>query len=259
MMVGVDGLLDRCADFLTFGALAKCQKCKKGDMIFAKHGYSCNGQIDEWTQCMNFETKPLRMKCKIPSDLKKVEFFSKYKSKVEDRAVRPSIPNIVKQLGKDVGEALEPKVTRQREPLYNMHVIAIGQLSTPKDELKRQIQKLGGKLVTKFQKNIAVVISTKDEVEKMNTRMEEAKSFDIQVVGEDFLKAVEKGTPTDSIEKIKSMSICKWGSDPLTRIPQEETKAEKVSCARHEIHFLSFVYCMFTVHFNYLQIFNSNG
>lgn len=229
MVVGLEGLLDRCADFLTFGALAKCQKCKNGDMIFAKHGYSCNGQIDEWTQCLNFETKPLRMKCKIPAELKKDEggFFSKYKSKVEDRAVRPSIPNIVKIMGGSVEEG-EAKVTRQREPLYNMHVIAVG-LSTPKDELKRLITKLGGKLVMKFQKSIAFVISTKEEVEKMNSRMQEAKSFDIHVVGEDFLAAVEKCTPAETVEKIKSMSICSWGSDPLTRIPQEESKVGKVN------------------------------
>ena len=56
----------------------------------------------------------------------------------------------------------------------------------------------------------------------MNSRMREVKSYDIQVVPETFLKAVEKGTRNESIEKIKSMSICEWGSDPLTRIPLEE-------------------------------------
>lgn len=35
----IDSMLDRSADFLTFGALYKCQKCFKGDMIFSKHGY----------------------------------------------------------------------------------------------------------------------------------------------------------------------------------------------------------------------------
>lgn len=52
--------------------------------------------------------------------------------------------------------------------------------------------------------------------------MREVKSYDIQVVPESFLKSVEKGTRSDSMEKIKSMSICDWGSDPLTRIPLEE-------------------------------------
>lgn len=43
----IDVLLDRCADILTFGALYKCQKCFKGDMIFTKHGYTCNAMVDE--------------------------------------------------------------------------------------------------------------------------------------------------------------------------------------------------------------------
>lgn len=234
MVAGMDDLLDRCADFLTFGALAKCQKCKKGDLIFSKHGYTCNGQADEWAECMNFMEKPLRMKAKIPSSLKSDQssFFSKYKAKVEDRAVRPGLPSALKKLNKQ-GEEREAKVQRQREPLYNMHVVAIGTLSTPKEELKQQIERMGGKLMTKLQPQIAVVISNAEEVEKMNKRMEEVKSLNIQVVGEDFLKAIGKGSPTETIEKIKSMAISSWGSDPLTRIPQEETKGPKVSCANY--------------------------
>lgn len=233
MVVGLDELLDRCADFLTFGALAKCQKCKKGDLMFSKHGYTCKGMADEWTECMTFVAKPLRKKCKIPSDLKKEseDFFGKYKSKVEDRAVRPGLPNVLKEVKKEAnGAHREAKVTRQREPLYNMHVIVIGQnFNTPKDEMKQKIEKMGGKLVTKLQKSIAVVISTKDEVSKMNQRMTDVKDLDIQVVTEEFLNAVEKGTPTETIEKIKSMSICDWGSDPLLRIPQEEENKPRES------------------------------
>lgn len=230
MVEGIDNLLDRCADFLTFGALAKCQKCNKGDMIFAKHGYRCNGMADEWAQCGNFLEKPLRVKCKIPSSMKKEgegSFFAKYKSKVEDRAVRPGTVDVKKD--EKEKSHREAKVTRQREPLYNMHVVIIGNLSKPKEELKHQIGRLGGKLVTKLQEKIAVVISTAEEVEKMNKRMQEVESFNIQVVSEDFLKAIEKGSPTDTIEKIKSMSICSWGSDPLTRLPDEEVKGPKVN------------------------------
>lgn len=227
MVEGLDNLLDRCADFLTFGALVKCQKCKKGDLIFAKHGYKCKGMLDEWAECGNFEVKPLRRKCQIPSTLKKDgdSFFSKYKSKVEDRAVRPGVPTAVKK----EEEAKEARVSRKREPLYNMHVAAIGNLSMPKEEMKRTIERMGGKLVTKLQENIAVVISNADEVEKMNKRMAEVQSFNIQVVTEDFLKAIKDGNPTETIEKIKSMSISSWGSDPLARIPAEEVKGPKES------------------------------
>lgn len=230
MVEGVDKLLDRCADILTFGALAKCQKCTKGDMIFSKYGYTCNGMIDEWSGCLHFTEKPLRVKCKIPAELKKEEdsFFTKYKSKVEDRAVRPATANTVK-LDKSIGEVREAKVSRQREPLYKMHIVAIGNLSIPKQELKKQIERMGGKLVTKLQDKIAFVLSTKDEIEKMNQRMQEVESLRIHVVGENFLEAVAKGSPTETVEKMKTMSICGWHcTDPLIRIPQEEVKEPKV-------------------------------
>lgn len=87
---GLDNLLDRCADFLTFGALYKCQKCNIGDMIFTKIGYTCNGMRSEWTKCGHFEEKPLRLKCMIPDEMKQNSFFSTCDLVVEDRAVRTS-------------------------------------------------------------------------------------------------------------------------------------------------------------------------
>lgn len=228
MIVGVDNLLDRCADFMTFGATQKCTKCMKGDMIFTKHGYKCNGMADEWTECGNYTEKPLRMKCKIPSEMKgKADFFKNYKSKVEDRAVRPGTFSAMKK-EKNESDVREAKVARQREPLYNMRIVAIGNLSASKDELKLQVQRLGGKLETKLQEKVAVVISTPDEVDKMNKRMQQVRDLKIHVVGEDFLAAIENGNPTATVEKIKSLTICDWGSDPLSRIPDEEVKGPKV-------------------------------
>ena len=45
-----------------------------------------------------------------------------------------------------------------------------------------------------------------------------------QVVGEDFLEAVKSG---GALEKIKSMSICDWGSEPQSRIPAEEERKKE--------------------------------
>lgn len=42
--VGIENMLDRCADILTFGRLPKCDKCK-GDYEFNKTGYFCNGWL----------------------------------------------------------------------------------------------------------------------------------------------------------------------------------------------------------------------
>lgn len=128
-------------------------------MLFAKYGYKCNGTLDEWTPCDNFEEKPARVKCKLPSDLKKKDdnFFGKYKSKVEDRAVRPNLLGNVKKKDEE-GQKREYKVKREKEPLYGFHIVIIGETKTPKDELKKKITKLGGKVVTKLQEKIALVI-----------------------------------------------------------------------------------------------------
>lgn len=221
--------LDRCADFLTFGAIVKCENCLNGDMVFAKHGYKCNGMLDEWTECGNFSDKPMRMKCKIPDALKKSNkenFFSNFKAqKVQDRAVRPFVKFELPS------NAYGIKVQRKREPLYNMFVVPVGTMSIGRAEIKAKVERLGGKLITKLQEKIAVVISTEQEVAKMNKRMQLVKSFNIQVVPESFLDSVANGSPNDTIELIKSMSICDWGSDPLARISlEEENMGPRVSC-----------------------------
>lgn len=87
---GIDNLLDRCADILTFGALYKCRKCNTGDMIFTKYGYTCNGMKNEWVKCGHFQEKPLRFKCTIPDEIKHKPFFSTCSLIVEDRVIRSS-------------------------------------------------------------------------------------------------------------------------------------------------------------------------
>lgn len=230
MVSGTDALLDRVADFLTFGAVEKCPKCRKGDLIFGKGGYYCNGQLDEWTLCENFVEKPKRSKCKIPRELKeskKKNFFTKYEPKVEDRAVRPR-PVEIKKPKEEVGAEKSFKVKREKEPLYGLHLYAIGNLEGDKVLLKQKIEKLGGRLVNKLQEKIAAVISTEAEVKKMGKKMQEAKELDIQVVPESFVDAVEKLKRSEAIEKIVELSICDWGSDPLSRIPTEDEMAPKV-------------------------------
>lgn len=85
---GLDNLLDRCADIVTFGAIYKCLKCNTGDMMFTKNGYTCNGMTNEWVKCGHYEEKPLRLKCVVPDEMKYKAFFSTCTLDVEDRAVR---------------------------------------------------------------------------------------------------------------------------------------------------------------------------
>lgn len=219
-------LLDRSADFLTFGALEKCKHCPQGDLIFSKQGYSCNGMVNEWIECSNVEEKPLRKMCKIPAAIK--EQLPDYTPQVQDRAFRPGTVVVVDPAKEDEQKRIV-RVQRKREPLYNFHVVAVGTLSITRPVLKAKIEKMGGKLVTTLHKMIAVVISNEREVEKMNMRMREVEALDIQVVGVDFLDKIEGGSPLDTMEKIKKMSICDWGSDPMLRMPPEEIKGPRVS------------------------------
>lgn len=88
--------LNRCADIVTFGALEKCQKCQKGEMMFTNRGYVCNGMINEWTKCGKLEVRPLRKPCVIPEAMKKKTFFAKaYEVQVKDRMLRPVQENRV--------------------------------------------------------------------------------------------------------------------------------------------------------------------
>lgn len=80
-------LLNRSADFLTFGAIKKCKKCGKGDMIFTKHGYTCNHMKSTWVPCANFDKNPRRALCVIPKKLES-RFFSTCNLFVMNRAVR---------------------------------------------------------------------------------------------------------------------------------------------------------------------------
>jgi poly [ADP-ribose] polymerase len=155
-------------------------------------------------------------------------FLGSYEPVVQNRAVRPagssrSSQSLLAVKKEENGDgAHEPRVKRAKPALYELHFVLIGKPETPKEELKTRIARLGGKLVTSIHEKIAAIISTKEEVEKFGKRMQDAQALDIQVVPESFLDAVEKSG--DAIEKIKSMNISDWGSDPLIRIPKEEEK-----------------------------------
>uniref|UniRef100_U5EZI1 Poly [ADP-ribose] polymerase n=1 Tax=Corethrella appendiculata TaxID=1370023 RepID=U5EZI1_9DIPT len=224
---GYDETLERVCDIITFGSLKPCTECS-GQLVFKKAAYICEGDLTEWVKCEKSYPKPERIPTKIPSGLKKqFKFFEKYKSQVMDRVIKyvpPSVSTISKTIKKN-DENAEPRVKREKPPLYNMEFVLLGNTKTPKDELKARIIKMGGKVTTRLSEKVAAVISTPDEVEKMNKRMQEIKELEIQVVPEDFLDDVKNG---GAFSFITSRAICDWGSDPHTRIPtDEELKSAK--------------------------------
>ena len=221
MMERQEQMQERVADFLTFGALEKCNLCKNGDYVFRKNNYVCNGIHSEWASCENIIEKPPRKMCNLPPEWLKIgEPWTSFRSNIEDRAVRVAAEIVPEKWHHSkVTKQNGPRVQSERPPLYNMHIVIIGKTKTNKPELKKTIEKMGGKVVGTLQERIAFVISNLNEVEKMNSRMRKVKELNIQVVPESFIEDLKAG---DAIEKIKSSSICDWGSDPLARIPQEE-------------------------------------
>ena len=81
---------------LTFGALRPCPLCK-GQFVFQKSNYICNGNVDEWTKCENIIKEPPRVVCRIPSALSVEHSFLNKKFKVMPRALRFIAPAIKKE------------------------------------------------------------------------------------------------------------------------------------------------------------------
>ena len=174
---------------------------------------------------MDSQPKPKRFSCKVPKHIKEeISFLAKYKSVVSDRVIKyipPSASTLAKTVKKE--ETLEPKIKRERPPLYNLEFY-LWKTETPKDELKRSIEKLGGKVTSKVHSKLAAVISTPAEVERMGSKMLEIKELQIQVVPEDYVELAKAG---GAISYITSKSICDWGTDPTARIPAEEEYKSK--------------------------------
>lgn len=85
-------LLDRCADFVAFGAIEKCDECRgAGDMMYAKIGYKCD---NTHAGCENFTDTPERIPVQFPDSM--IIFQSDLISKgidlkVQNRAFGPEV------------------------------------------------------------------------------------------------------------------------------------------------------------------------
>lgn len=106
-----------------------------------------------------------------------------------------------------------PRIKRDKPPLYNMEFVIIGKTEKHKDDIKKLIQRMGGKLGTRIHEKVAAIISTDAEVKRMGSRMQEAKDFGIQVIPEEFFDDVKNG---GAISYITSKSLCDWGTDVRT-------------------------------------------
>ncbi|XP_034111953.2 poly [ADP-ribose] polymerase [Drosophila nasuta] len=224
-------LLDQAADLLAFGAIEACADCKSCQFTFNKFGYSCNGNISEWSKCTKVLVEPKRSSCKIPNELKLLyPGFKTYKKKKEIRIIQytpPSASTIAKDIAiKKNPEELEgPKVKRERPPLYNFTFSTIG-LKDCEMIIRKRIGKLGGKYDSKISEDVTAIISNEIEVEKQSSRMKKAKEFGIHILPMKYIDCVESDGSA-ALTLINSMTLCDWGTDPSNRIPHDEIKKSK--------------------------------
>lgn len=97
-----------------------------------------------------------------------------------------------------------------------------------KDDLKKKIVSMGGKVVTKIKRSVMAVISSEADVEKMGARISEAQMEDVHVVSADFVDEA-KDYAGKIPELVLKKNICSWGSD-----------------VRHKMTFVLFILSVFT-------------
>lgn len=222
-------MIDRIADIMTFGALEACDKCGGQFSYVSGTGYKCEGDLSEWVKCDNVSVDPKRKIFKVPKELgEEYEFLKNYKGKVKKRLMCLNQRSV--NISDSSTSASGPKVKSEYNyPLKNLEFVILGKTQTPKDDLKDSIIKMGGKVTTKIHKMLAAVISTQEEVEKMNKRMQEVKDCDVQVVPENFLEECIAGGATENIRKL---CISPWGSDPKKRLEMVESVKSTKSKSR---------------------------
>lgn len=66
-------------------------------------------------------------------------------------------------------------------PLKNLQFFIYGKFKSSKEDIKHRILKLGGLVVSKLTDTLAAVVSSKNDLEKMNAKMQEIQENDIEV------------------------------------------------------------------------------
>ncbi|RZF40692.1 hypothetical protein LSTR_LSTR007983 [Laodelphax striatellus] len=232
---GVDRMLDRLADLMSFGVPAACTKCKSTNLLFKTGiGYVCHGDLTEWVKCQEIYEKPKRTAFKLPKEIKKnCPELAKIKYKPADRLFVKCAPSTSTSSTKQENGS-QPKVQSGRSyPLKGMEFMISGLPKEKTSSLKREVEKLGGKIVPKVHENLAAVISTEGGLDKMS---EDRKSFleteGIQVVPVEFIEKCAKG---DICDHIMESSIVSWGKNPKKRIEKtldQHTKSQALKSGK---------------------------
>ena len=94
---GVDSMLDRLSDYLTFGAIEPCQECESGQLVYRSGvGYQCTGNISEWTKCQFRTLEPKRKPFVVPKTYKNQFDFLKLHSYKPQTRIMANVKTISK-------------------------------------------------------------------------------------------------------------------------------------------------------------------
>lgn len=210
--------IDNLADCMAFGVPQKCPECKKGQIMLDDFNYRCTGDVTPWTQCHYTTKEPDKDLFKVPVSLRNHDIFKNYKSNVI-RRIFSSKPSQATNV--DLPDSANP-YRGISYPLKNIQFFLYGNLKIPKEDLKRNILKLGGLVVSKLTDTTAAVVTTKVELDKNSTMIQAIQNKDIEVIDETYFDLIntENGTVLDSLRLIEEQNIASWGSDLFKRIPK---------------------------------------
>ena len=224
---GVDRMLDRLGDCMTFGALEPCTECDNGQLVFKSGvGYQCQGDVSEWTKCQFKTTDPKRKAFKIPQEFKEeYTFMNLYKFKEVTQRIIPHNPTTVKPKEDTSTKA------KQDFPLKGaIFVVNSSVKGDQREKLKEKIKAFGGILEDKVTSKTLALIATKDAMEKEPSKsIKTAEEKKIQVVCPQVLDNVKV---EGIISNIKTYTISSWGTDPESRFKREEPK-EKLKSGKN--------------------------
>ncbi|XP_069354832.1 poly [ADP-ribose] polymerase [Maniola hyperantus] len=221
ILKGRDECLDHLADILTFGALEPCPDCKNGQLVLDTFSYKCTGNLSEWSKCRYTTKTPKRKPVKVPKVFKEIPILKSYKGKCSERLFEMEPPPTLVVLKKEESQSSQSQLALP--PLKNLQFFLYGKFKAPKEEIKNRILKMGGLVVSKLTDTLAAVVSTKHDLDRMPSKMQEIQEKDLEVVEESFLDLIDPkdGSVTKTLDLIKENNIADWGSDPTKRVPQD--------------------------------------
>ncbi|VVC30258.1 BRCT domain,Poly(ADP-ribose) polymerase, regulatory domain,WGR domain,PADR1 domain,Poly(ADP-ribose) [Cinara cedri] len=217
-------IYDRLSDLMVFGSLLPCDECN-GQLVFRSGlGYQCLGYKNEWLKCGKIFVDPPRVKFEVPTNLlEKDNFFMKYKSKIQKRIFTQVDKTQLKESSAVKNEKGIVKVTRIL-PLKNMEFTTLMK-GTELKNIKFQVAKLGGTIVTQCTENVAAVLANSDSIKKKSVRVKDAEEFNIEVIEPtSFFNAIANGG--NAIELIVSKNLAPWGGNAKQRIEKRQNELE---------------------------------